>query len=84
MTLAEPALYSVKSGRFYAGDRRWTARRERASDFGTTFRALTFAEDNHLHGVEVVLASDKRGSGASANLERRDGPSLKFYGVRDG
>ena len=74
----------LKSGRFYAGGRRWTARREKASDFGTTFRALTYAEDNHLRGVEVVLASDRPGSGVSANLERRDGPSLKFYGVRHG
>ena len=45
----------LKTGLFYAGDRRWTAKRERACDFKTTFRALTFAGDHHLRGVEVVL-----------------------------
>jgi len=45
----------LKTGLFYAGDQSWTAKRENAWDFLTTFRALTFAGDNHLRGVEVVL-----------------------------
>jgi len=45
----------LKSGLFYEEDGRWTARREKACDFVTTFQALTFAGDNLLRGVEVVL-----------------------------
>ena len=46
----------LKTRLFYAGDRRWTARRENAWDFVTTFQALTFAGDHHLRGVEVVMS----------------------------
>jgi len=45
----------LKTRLFYAGDERWTAKRENAWDFTNTFRALTFAGDNHLRGVEVVM-----------------------------
>jgi hypothetical protein len=46
----------LKSGLLCAGDWRWTAKREKAWDFATTFQALKFAWDNHLRRVEVVLA----------------------------
>ena len=46
----------LKSGRFYAGDWRWTAKREKACDFVTAFQALRFAGNNHLRGVEVVMS----------------------------
>jgi len=45
----------LKSGHFYAGEQRWTPRREKAFNFVTSFRALRFAGDNHLGGVEVVM-----------------------------
>jgi len=45
----------LKSGLFYAGDGRWAAKREKARDFVTTFQALTFAGNNRLRGVEVVM-----------------------------
>ena len=45
----------LKTRRFYAGDERWTAKREKACDFVTSFRALTFAHDKRLRGVEVVM-----------------------------
>jgi hypothetical protein len=73
----------LKTGLFYAGDGRWSAKREDACAFVSTFKALTFAGDKDLHGVEVVLTSDKRESEVRINLER-EGPSLKFYGVRHG
>jgi hypothetical protein len=49
----------LKSGLFYAGNGRWTARREKACDLRTTFRALTFAGARHLRGVEVVMTFDE-------------------------
>jgi CheY-like chemotaxis protein len=46
----------LKSGLFYVGDGRWAAKVEKAWNFVTAFRALAFARDNHLRGVEVVKA----------------------------
>jgi CheY-like chemotaxis protein len=45
----------LKTGLFYAGDGRWTAKGENACNFKSGAEALGFAEDNHLRGVEVVL-----------------------------
>jgi hypothetical protein len=59
----------LKSGLFYAGDWRWTAKQEKACDFGSTFQALRFAGDNHLRGVEVVLAFDGPRSDLTMGLE---------------
>jgi hypothetical protein len=43
---------------FYGSDGQWTAERDDARDFGGTYQAITFAGDNHFHGVHVVLAFD--------------------------
>jgi hypothetical protein len=45
----------LKTGLFYTEDGRWTTKREKAYDFVTTFQALTFAGDNLLRGVEVIM-----------------------------
>ena len=76
-------IRDLKTGRFYAPVWQWTHRREKACDFGSTFQALTFAGDSHLHGVEVVLMSDEPGHMTRIHPEL-EGPSLKFYGVRHG
>ena len=71
----------AQRGTFYAGDGRWAAKREDACTFRSSFEALTFAGDNHLHGVEVVLTSDEPECELRMNLQRV-GPSLKFYGEK--
>ena len=53
-------IRDLKTGMFYgSADGQWTAEREDARDFGGTFYAMSFAEENHLHGVEVVLAFER-------------------------
>jgi hypothetical protein len=48
-------LRNVKTGLFFAVPRKWTAKRDNACNFGHTFPAMRFAENNRLRGVEVVL-----------------------------
>jgi len=48
-------IRDLRTGAFYAPDGQWAVERERGCDFESTFHALTFAEENHLRGVEVVL-----------------------------
>ena len=48
-------IRDLRTGSFYGPDGQWTAAREKGCEFESTFQALTFAGDNHLHGVEVVM-----------------------------
>ena len=48
-------LRNVKTGLFFAVPRKWTTKRDSACNFGHTFPAMRFAENNRLRGVEVVL-----------------------------
>jgi len=48
-------IRDLRTKLFYGPAWQWTAKRENACDFRSTFQALAFAEDNRLHGVEVVL-----------------------------
>jgi hypothetical protein len=74
----------LKSGLFYAGNGRWAAKREKACDFGSTFRALSFAGDKHLRGVEVVMTfgEPKYDLTLSPEPKQRRGKDL-LRGVRD-
>ena len=65
----------LKTKLFYAGEARWTAKREKACDFGTTFRALTFAGDNHLRGVEVVMTFGEPEFDLTISRKPRDRPA---------
>ena len=76
-------IRDLKTGLFCARDLHWTAQRDEACDFGSTFHASAFAGDNHLQGVEVVLMSDKPADEVRIDLER-EGRLLKFYGTRHG
>jgi hypothetical protein len=49
-------IRDLKTGMFYGSDGQWTAEREDARDFGGTFYAMSFAGENRLREVEVVLA----------------------------
>ena len=51
-------IRDAKTGMFYGSDGQWTAEREDARDFGGTFQAIFFSEQNRLRGVHVVLAFD--------------------------
>ena len=62
-------LRDSKSGCFYAPGWQWTDKREEACNFEGTFQALTFAEVNGLHGVEVVLTFDRFGSDVTIGLD---------------
>ena len=48
-------LRNAKTGLFYKVPWKWTAKRDVACNFGGTFQALRFAENNRLRGMEVVL-----------------------------
>ena len=74
-------IRDLKSGLFCARDLRWTAKREEACDFESTFEAATFAGEHLLRGVEVVLTFDKPEQEQRVSLEH-EGGSLKFYGSR--
>jgi hypothetical protein len=52
-------IRDLRTRLFYGPAWQWTSRREEACGFGSTFQALAFAEDNRLHGVEVVLTFDE-------------------------
>ena len=52
-------IRDLNTGMFYGSDGQWTAEREDARDFGGTFYAMSFAEENRLRRVEVVLAFEK-------------------------
>ena len=73
-------LRDSKSGCFYSPGWRWTAKRKEACNFGSTFQALTFAEDNDLRGVEVVLTFDepKKDILVSLDLQSRRPQVLNF------
>ena len=67
-----------KSGRFYAGEWRWTARRERACDFASTFEALAYAEDHHLRGIEVLLTFGEPEFDLTVSPEFKTGQELEY------
>jgi hypothetical protein len=48
-------IRDAKTGMFYSLDGQWTAEREDARDLGGTFQAMSFAAENHLLGVQVVM-----------------------------
>ena len=52
-------IRDLRTGCFYGPDGQWTAEREKGREFESTFRALAFAEDNRLDGVQVVLTFGK-------------------------
>ena len=76
-------IRDLKSGLFCSQDLHWTAKREDAYDFRSTFEAATFAAEHLLHGVDVVLTFDRPEQEQRVNLEH-EGGSLKFYGSRHG
>jgi hypothetical protein len=63
-------IRNVKTGMFYGSDGRWTAEREDARDFGGTYQAISFAGQNSLRGVHVVLAFDAPEYDAVIDFER--------------
>ena len=67
-------IREVKTGMFYGSDGQWTAAREDARDFGGTFQAMSFAGQQHLHGVQVVLAFDHPEYDAVINFQRGQHP----------
>ena len=68
-------IRDLKTGMFYGSDGQWTAEREDARDFGGTFYAMSFAEENRLRGVEVVLAFERPEYDIVIGLERgQDSP----------
>ena len=67
----------LKTKLFYARDQSWTAKRENAWDFVTTFRALTFAGDNHLKGVEVVMTFGEPRYDLTLSLVMREFMSIR-------
>jgi hypothetical protein len=71
----------LKSGLFCAQDLHWTAKREEAHDFGSTFKAATFSAEHLLREVEVVLTFDGAEQEVRINLEQESG-CLKFNGSR--
>jgi len=71
-------IRDLKSGLFCARDLHWTARREEASDFGSTYLASKFAEEHQLRGVEVVLTFDRPEQELRINLEQ-EGATLQFW-----
>ena len=74
-------IRDLKTGRFYAPVWQWTHKREKACDFGSTFQALTFAEDNRLRGIEVVLAFDELEKDVTVSLDVQ-GRWPSFYGAK--
>jgi hypothetical protein len=66
----------LNSGMFYSGDWQWTDRQEKACDFGTTFQALTFAKENHLRDVEVLLRFGEPEYDLAVSLELKVGRNL--------
>jgi hypothetical protein len=67
-------IQNVKTGMFYASDGQWTTEREDARDFGGTFQALSFAAQQHLHGVQVLLAFERSQYDITINFERPQPP----------
>jgi hypothetical protein len=67
-------IRDVRTGRFYAPDSNWTPKREDAYDFGNSERASAFVMDNHLRGVEVVLASDNPEQDRTVSVELETRP----------
>jgi hypothetical protein len=69
-------LRNVKTGLFYKVPWKWTAKRDVACNFGGTFQALRFAENNRLRGVELVLTFGE------PEYDLAIGGSPKFYRFR--
>jgi len=69
-------IRDVKSGMFYGQDGQWTADREDARDFVGTFQAMSFAGQQHLRGVHVVLAFDNPEYDAVIDFERGHPPPM--------
>jgi hypothetical protein len=74
-------IRDVKTGMFYGSDGQWTAERDDARDFGGTFQAMNFAGQQHLHGVQVVLAFDNPEYDAVINFQQGHQPPGSY---RDG
>ena len=67
-------IRDLKTGMFYGADGQWTGEREDARDFGGSFEAMRFAGENHLSGVEVVLAFDRPEYDVVIRLDRAQRP----------
>jgi hypothetical protein len=63
-------IRDAKTGMFYGSDGQWAAERDHARDFGGTFQAISFAGQNRLRGVHVVLAFDTPEYDAVIDFER--------------
>ena len=48
-------IRDVKTGMFYGSDGQWTAERDDARDFENSLKAMHFAGEKQLRGVEVVM-----------------------------
>jgi len=73
-------IRDLETGCFYTPDGQWTAKRGKACDFGSTFQALMFAEDNELRGVEVILTFEEpeKDVAVSLDLQSRRPQVLNF------
>ena len=54
-------IRDLNTGQFYTPDGLWAAERWRGCEFESIFQALTFAEDNQLDHVQVVLTFGEDG-----------------------
>ena len=51
-------LRNLKTAQYFQTPDKWTADQMEARDFETLNQAIAFARQNHLAGVEIVLAFD--------------------------
>jgi hypothetical protein len=67
-------IRDLKTQTYYAAEGQWTVEREAARDFGSTSQAMSFAGQQQLHGVQVVLAFDNPEYDAVINFQREQRP----------
>lgn len=75
-------LRRAESRTYLQAEGLWTSDRETARDFGTSGRAILFAAENRLGGLEVVLAFENSQYDLSIALQngllyQSDGPEGK-------
>ncbi len=72
-------LCNNRSGLYYEASGRWGANREQAYDFVDSHKAIRFAVENGLKGVELVLAYQDSALDITLPLEK---PSRAHLNLR--